>query len=133
MFKMLFYYLKFAKIDFSLWMIGMDLIQENTIRLEPYVAASKEKCLKSLLPYRLQMKYQINNRFAFDSEIFLPNANKNDENHRKDYNFKIAYHIKPDYEKTQLKRITSKIPKLDENNQYSFGMTKLLPTGCIKT
>ena len=42
---------------FSLWMIGMDLIQENTIRLEPYVAASKEKCLKSLLPYRLQMKY----------------------------------------------------------------------------
>ena len=22
--------------------------------------------------------------------------------------------------------------KLDENNQYGYGMTKLLPTGCIK-
>ena len=26
----------------------------------------------------------------------------------------------------------SKIPKLDENNQYSFAMTKPLPTGCMK-
>lgn len=32
-----------------------------------------------------------------------------------------------------MKRIISKIPKLDENNQYGFGLTKLLPIGCIKT
>ena len=51
----------------------------------------------------------VNNHLAFDSETFLPNANKNDENYRKDYDFKIAYHIKLDYEKTQPKRIISKI------------------------
>ena len=75
----------------------------------------------------------VNNGLAFDSVIFLPNANKNDKSYRKDYDFKIFYHIKLDYEKTQPKRIISKILKLDENNQYSFGMTKPLPTGCIKT
>ena len=64
----------------------------------------------------------VNNRFAFDSEIFLPNANKNDKNYRKDCNFKIAYHIKLDFKKTQ--------PKI--NNQYGYGMTKPLPNGCIK-
>ena len=30
------------------------------------------------------------------------------------------------------KRIITKILKLDENNQYGNGMTKPLPTGCIK-
>ena len=30
------------------------------------------------------------------------------------------------------KRVITKILKLDENNQYGDGMTKLLPTGCIK-
>ena len=35
--------------------------------------------------------------------------------------------------KKQPKKIISKILKLDENNQYGFGMTKPLPTGCIKT
>ena len=75
----------------------------------------------------------INNQLAFDSEIFLPNAKKKDDNYRKDYDFKVAYHIKLDYEKTQPKRIITKILKLDENNQYGFGKTKPLPTGCIKT
>ena len=32
----------------------------------------------------------------------------------------------------QPKRIIAKILKLDENNQCGFGMTKPLPTGCIK-
>ena len=32
----------------------------------------------------------------------------------------------------QPKRIIAKILKLDENNQYGFGMTKPLPTGCIE-
>ena len=30
------------------------------------------------------------------------------------------------------KRITTKIPKIDENNQYGQAMTKPLPYGCIK-
>ena len=34
--------------------------------------------------------------------------------------------------KTQKERVISKILKLDENNQYGNGMTKPLPTGCIK-
>ena len=35
--------------------------------------------------------------------------------------------------KKQLKkRVLTKILKFDENNQYSHGMTKPLPTGCIK-
>ena len=32
----------------------------------------------------------------------------------------------------QLKKEFTKILKLDENNQYGHGMTKLFPTGCIK-
>ena len=34
--------------------------------------------------------------------------------------------------KLKKKRVVSKIFKLDENNQYGNGMTKPLPTGCIK-
>ena len=29
-------------------------------------------------------------------------------------------------------RVITKIVKFDENNQYGFAMTKLMPTGCIK-
>ena len=32
----------------------------------------------------------------------------------------------------QKKTVISKILKLDENNQYVNGITKPLPTGCIK-
>ena len=74
----------------------------------------------------------MNNRLAFDSEIFLPNTKKKDDNYRKDYEFKVVYHTKLDNEKLQPKRVITKILKLDENNQYGFGMTKPLPTGCIK-
>ena len=34
--------------------------------------------------------------------------------------------------KYSKKRVITKILKLDENNQYGFGMTKPLLTGCIK-
>ena len=34
--------------------------------------------------------------------------------------------------KKQTKRISSKILKKDENNQYGMAMTKPLPFGCIK-
>ena len=32
----------------------------------------------------------------------------------------------------QLKRFSSKIIKMDKNNQYGMAMTRLLPYGCIK-
>ena len=31
----------------------------------------------------------------------------------------------------ETKRVITKIVKFDENNQYSFAMTKPMPTGCI--
>ena len=34
--------------------------------------------------------------------------------------------------KKQKKRVITKILNFDENNQYGHGMTKPLPTGCIK-
>ena len=74
----------------------------------------------------------MNNPLAFDSKTFLPNTKKKEDNYRKDYQFKVVYHIKLDNEKPQPKRVITKIPKLDENNQYGFRITKPLPTGCIK-
>ena len=35
-------------------------------------------------------------------------------------------------DKKQTKRISSKIIKMDKNNQYGMAMTKPLPYGCIK-
>ena len=49
----------------------------------------------------------------------------------KDFNYKVVYNLKMNNEKTK-KRVITKILKLDENNQYGHGMTKPLPTGCIK-
>ena len=77
----------------------------------------------------------VNTRLAFDSQILLPNLkNKDDlENNpmNKDYNYKVVYNLKMNNEKVK-KRVITKILKLDENYQYSNGMTKPLPTGCIK-
>ena len=77
----------------------------------------------------------VNARLAFDSQILLPNlADKIDlENNllNKSFNYKVVYNLKMNNEKTKKKDIT-KILKLDENNQYGHGMTKPLPTGCIK-
>ena len=77
----------------------------------------------------------LNTRLAFDSQIVLPNlTDKIDlENNplNKDFNYKIVYNLKINNEKIK-KRVITKILKLDENNQYGNGMTKPLPTGCIK-
>ena len=46
---------------------------------------------------------------------------------------KLIYKIKLDNQENYCKkRVITKILKLDENNQYSFAMTKPMPTGCIK-
>ena len=77
----------------------------------------------------------VNNWLTSDSEIFLPNAmkqNTESKDYRKNYDVKVCYNIKLNSEKIQPKRVITKILKLDENNQYGFGMTKPLPTGYIK-
>ena len=81
----------------------------------------------------------VNTRLAFDTQILLPNLpklkpNLDFENNPMsiDFDYKVVYNLKLGKNKTQKKRVISKILKLDENNQYGNGMTKPLPTGCIK-
>ena len=71
----------------------------------------------------------INARLAVDTEILLPNLiNTEASEPQRDYNYKVCYRIKLNNEKEYAKKIL----KLDENKQYGYGMTKPLPTGCIK-
>ena len=63
----------------------------------------------------------VNTRLAFDTEVLI------DENKKE----KVIFDLTIDGEK-QTKRISSKILKMHENNQYGMAMTKPLPYGCIK-
>ena len=64
--------------------------------------------------------------------LLTPNFVDSEMTVKKDFNYKIAHNLKTaDNQKTK-KRVITKILKLDENNQYGYGMTKSLPTGCIK-
>ena len=75
----------------------------------------------------------VNTCLSFDTEILLPNVEKSDKDKWKDYGYKVAYNLKlEEEEKYTTKRVISKILKLDENNQYSYAMTKPSPTGGIK-
>ena len=78
----------------------------------------------------------VNTRLTFDTKILLPNLNSDfvaeDNPMNKDFKYKVVYNFKIDGKKAQKKRVIYKILKLDENNQYGNGMTKPLPTGCIK-
>ena len=81
----------------------------------------------------------VNTRLAFDTSILLPNLPKLKPNLgfknnpvSKGFNYKVVDNFKLGKNKTQKKRVISKILKLDENNQYGNGMTKPLATGCIK-
>ena len=60
----------------------------------------------------------INTRLAFDTEIFL----KDLENER----------VLFTDEQQRVRRFSSKIIKMDENDQYGFAITKPLPYGTIK-
>ena len=64
----------------------------------------------------------VNSRIGFDINLFIKNNNQ-----------KLVYKIK-NKESNQIenKRISTKILKMDENNQYGNAMTKPLPTGRIK-
>ena len=77
----------------------------------------------------------MNTRLAFDLLILLPSfTNKTDLKNNpmnKNFNYKVVYNLKINNEKT-IKRVITKILKLDENSQYRHGMTKPLPTGFLK-
>ena len=60
----------------------------------------------------------VNTRMAFDTELFLKDLD----------NEKVIFKTRDG----QLKRFSSKIIKMEENNQYGFAMTKPLPYRCIK-
>ena len=60
----------------------------------------------------------VNTRMAFDTEPFL----KDKKNER----------VVLKMEHGMAKRFSSRIIKMDENNQYGFAITKPLPYGCIK-
>ena len=60
----------------------------------------------------------VNTRASFDTELFL----KDKQNER------VLFETVDG----EVKRFSSKIIKMDENNQYGFAMTKPLPFGCIK-
>ena len=76
----------------------------------------------------------VNTRIAFDTEILLPNTTKGKtDEFNKDYDYKVCYQIRLNNEKEySTKTVITKIVKLDKKNQYGYGMTKPLPTGCIK-
>ena len=81
----------------------------------------------------------VNTRLAFHTKILLsnlpklkPNLDFKNNPMSKDFDYKVVYNLKLGKNKTQKKRVISKILKLDENKQYGNGMTKPLPTGCIK-
>ena len=63
----------------------------------------------------------VNTRLAFDAQILL-NENKNG---------KVLYDLEINGKK-QTKRISRKILKMDENNQYGQATIKPLPYDCIK-
>ena len=60
-------------------------------------------------------------RLAFDTTILSNDSEKE----------KLLAELNIDRKK-QLKRVSSKILKMDENNQYRQAMTKPLPYGCMK-
>ena len=63
----------------------------------------------------------LNTRLVFDTDILIEDKD----------NEKVLINLNIDSKK-QMKRISTKIPKMDENNQFGRAMTKALPYRCIK-
>ena len=84
----------------------------------------------------------VNTRLSFDIELLMPNLTESDykktsiDQSFKAYkhdDLKVMYKIELDNKNFyHERRIITKILKLDENNQYEFAMTKLVPKCCIK-
>ena len=82
----------------------------------------------------------VNTRLSFDTGLLMPNLTEIDyrkliiDERFKAYktdDLKLIYKIKPDNEDSFHDIITKNL-EMDANNQYVFGMTKPMPTGCIK-
>ena len=96
------------------------------------VHRNKSKCSIALPTHAEQVKLFektlvgcfscVNTRLAFDTQILLP---KNEKDH-----YKLIYDVKIKNMK-QKKQISTKILKMDENNQYGNAMIKMYK-GCIK-
>ena len=63
----------------------------------------------------------MNTRLAFDTEVLI------DQNKKE----KVLFDLTID-DKKQTRRNSSKILKIDQNDQYGMAITKPLPYGCIK-
>ena len=63
----------------------------------------------------------VNTRLAFDTQILLSSK----ENEKAIFDLEIN-------EQRQIKRVSTKILKMDENNQYGQAIMKPLPYGCMK-
>ena len=84
----------------------------------------------------------VNTRLSFDTEILMPNFKKSAYDNMmvdkiftafKKVDVKVIYKIKLDGEKAnEIRRIISKILKLDENNQYGFAMKNLCRQNTLK-
>ena len=98
----------------------------SAISFSGYVQRNKSKCAiamptdaEIILKKTFIGGYScVNTRMAFDTEIFLKDSR----------NEKVLFKT----DDGQVKRFSSKIIKMDENNEYGFAMTKPLPHGCIK-
>ena len=121
-------------------------------KLSGCIQGEKSKCILALPISNTQMEIfkkilcvgfsSVNTRPSFDTELLMPNLTKSDyQNMNIDQSFKafkrddlkVVHSLKLDDEKSfWKKRVITKIIKFDENNQYGFAMTRLMPTGCIK-
>ena len=127
-------------------------IINSASKLSDCIQREKSKCILALPINNVQMEVfektvcggfsSVNNRLSFDTETLMPNLKAFDyEKMNIDQSFKaykrddlkVIYSLKLNNEKKfSLKRIISKIVKLDESNQYGYAMTRPMPTGCIK-
>ena len=127
-------------------------IINSASKLSGCIQREKPKCIIALPINNVQMEVfekticggfsSVNTRLSFDTEMLMPNLTKKDYDkmtidqsfkaYKRD-DLKVVYSLKLDGEKKfSKKRIISKILKLDENNQYSYAMTRPMPAGCIK-
>ena len=113
-----------------------NLIQESVILQVPSVVVftGTKASVSLLLPQRLKMSgflkktliggfTCVNTCLAFDSQILLPKDNIDKH--------KLIFYSKIN-DVNKKKRITTKILKIDKNNQYRQAMTKPLCYSCIK-
>ena len=124
---MLFYYVKLLKIVFKPCKILVALILEDVILLVRWVAVLKESKIILDLPTKydhVEIFEQtvtggfssVNTRLVFDSQILLPNLTKNIDWEKnpmnQGFNYKIAYNLKIENEKTEKRELLARFLNL---------------------